>query len=396
MSLAQVLMEARERLKTVTEEEEKDEFESDDGNAKITQTVDTPIDVDTMADLVDLSDKEGDPDYTFSDASDDEQANKKLVNEAKGKLPPWLKKKAGKKLKEEDDKKSDDDEDEKKTAKKVEESTKDDEKEEVAEGVIRKKISALKLKNEDVKAANQVQDLFKEETGLSAEFIQKATNLFETAIAVETNKRIDEVGKLVVEDYKKMRDRLESKVNRNVSKYLSVVVEDWKTENKKALKKTARAEIAESVLKGVLKVFEENYIKLDESKVNIVEALNKKIGEVSAYNKRLTKRYADLKEQNEYLLKQKIIMESHKDLTDNDREKLLSLSEAIDFNDEDSFKDTVKGLRSLYIGKKPLTEGTTKTNEFDTTSEVEMLTEENSNSSNFMDSYLKKYGGSNR
>ena len=101
---------------------------------------------------------------------------------------------------------------------------------------------------------------------LSEEFKQKAATIFETAIKAKVK---EESQRLQGEYETKLKEDTETQKAELVEKvdsYLNYVVEEWMQENKIAIERGIKGEIAEDFIGGLKKLFEDHYIDVPDEK----------------------------------------------------------------------------------------------------------------------------------
>ena len=115
------------------------------------------------------------------------------------------------------------------------------------------------------------------DSDLSEEFKQKAATIFEAAIKAkvkEESQRLQgEYETKLAEDTETHKAELVEKVD----SYLNYVVEEWMQENKIAIERGIKGEIAEDFIGGLKKLFEDHYIDVPDEKYNVLEDQASKI-----------------------------------------------------------------------------------------------------------------------
>jgi hypothetical protein len=102
-------------------------------------------------------------------------------------------------------------------------------------------------------------------------------------------------------------------------------------------------------LKGL---FEENYIEVPESKVDLVDDLADTVEELEESLNSVTAQAIELSEELEGYKRDAIIRESARDLAATQVEKLKSLVEDVDFEDEETFAQKVATIKESYFKKE--------------------------------------------
>ena len=190
------------------------------------------------------------------------------------------------------------------------------------------------------------------DSDLSEEFKQKAATIFEAAIKAKVK---EESQRLQGEYETKLKEDTEThkaELVEKVDSYLNYVVEEWMQENKIAIERGIKGEIAEDFIGGLKKLFEDHYIDVPDEKYNVledqaskIEDLEKKLNEEIEKNVKLNKDNGELK-------KEDIIKASSEDLTDVEAEKFNKLAEEVEYSNEEDFTNKVKTIKESYFGKK--------------------------------------------
>jgi hypothetical protein len=196
---------------------------------------------------------------------------------------------------------------------------------------------------------------------LSEGFQTKAATIFEAAI----NERISEIEENLIEQYQNNLDENIEKVTTDLSEklddYLSYVVEQWMEENTIAVENGIRTDVAENFISGLKVLFENCYIDVPESKYDLVDELTTTKEELETQLNEALQVNIDL---NSEILHQRvgeIFHEESNGLTDVEVEKLASLSEGIEFEDENQYRDKISILKESYFSDDPIMTEETET-----------------------------------
>ena len=188
---------------------------------------------------------------------------------------------------------------------------------------------------------------------LSEEFKEKAKTIFEAAVVSKLNEELERMH----EDYAKALDKeietVKTELAEKVDDYLSYAVTQWMDKNSLQVEAGIKAELGESVLTGLKKVFVENYIELPDEKVDLVDDLQGQLNKMeSKLNESIEENVGLSKKVGGYI-KNGIVTEIAEGLSLSQKEKLVSLAEAVEFENEESFKAKVSTLRESYFSTKP-------------------------------------------
>jgi hypothetical protein len=198
--------------------------------------------------------------------------------------------------------------------------------------------------------------LVAEEATLSDDFKAKTAVIFESALKT---KLAEEVARIETAYEEKLEAELITQREEFVEKvdsYLNYVVEQWMEENKIAIHQGLRTEIAENFMNSLQSLFVESYIDVPESKIDLVDDLADQVEELEEQLYKTTKDAIKLSEEVEGLKRSAIIAEASSDLAVTQAEKLNSLVEALDFEDEDTFAQKVATVKESYFTETHSTE----------------------------------------
>jgi hypothetical protein len=230
----------------------------------------------------------------------------------------------------------------------------------------RKKISAaIEKQNEEVELeetpvvkeqlavdSSDITQLVESEAGLTEEFKEKATLIFETAV----RSKVAEAEATLKEEYAtRLTEEVESIHEDLVEKidgYLTYAVESWVADNKVAVESTLRTEIAENFITSLKSVFVENYIDVPEGKTDMVAEMETKLSETQEQAAKLERIAESLAEKVETLSRANVLAETTRDLADTQVAKLQALSEDVEYVDTDSFRKKIETLKEFYINSR--------------------------------------------
>ena len=237
----------------------------------------------------------------------------------------------------------------------------------------------------EIDVSEHVDALMSNEGDLSEEFKRKAATVFEAAVK---SKIRDEVARLENEYKSELDESIKTtkeELSEKVDTYLNYVVEEWMKENELAIERGLKGEIAEDFISGLKTLFEDHYVDIPDEKYDVLEAQSDKITELEKKLNEEMGKVIDLKNSNSTLVKEQVISATTTDLTDTEIEKFKSLTEDVEFTDEDSFKEKLDTLKESYFPK-------TKPVETKTVNDVETGTAQDIDTTGSMASYMKAIG----
>jgi len=209
------------------------------------------------------------------------------------------------------------------------------------------------------------------EATLSEEFKEKTAIIFEAAIKSKLAEEIDRLEEKYNEELEAEIESTKSDLVEKVDSYLNYVVENWMEENKVAIQTGLRTEIAEDFMNNLKDLFTESYIEVPESKVDLVDELAETVEELEEKLNSQTGQAIAMAEELEAFKRDAIIREASRDLAETQVEKLKSLVEDVDFDDEETFAKKVATVKESYFSKTTTAESA----DFDTEDESDDVVE---------------------
>ena len=214
---------------------------------------------------------------------------------------------------------------------------------EVDEEVLENHIKEIDVSS-DVKALVDGEDL-------SEEFKEKAATIFEAAVKSKTRTELVRIIENRQADMAVEIDEYKDTLSEKVDQYLDYVVEEWMKENELAIERGLKGEIAEDFISGLKQLFEDHYIDVPDEKYNVLEAQSEKIAELEEQLNGIMEQNIEMKTANSDLVREQVVLEAASELTDTQFEKFKSLTEEIDFKDQDTFREKLDTLKESYFPK---------------------------------------------
>ena len=184
---------------------------------------------------------------------------------------------------------------------------------------------------------------------LSEEFQEKAKTIFEAAI----NSRVAAIKESLEKDAEAVLaeeiETVKTELNERVDSYLEYVADEWFTENQLAVEQGLKTEMSESFLTGMKSLFEEHYVTIPEEKYDVLESMVEKLDDMeSKLNEQIVKNVSLNSRLAESVADG--ILESVSDgLAATQKEKLASLSESVEFESEESYREKLETLKESYF-----------------------------------------------
>ena len=219
------------------------------------------------------------------------------------------------------------------------------------------KVKNKKKKMEEALSIEEDVDALLAGEQLSEEFREKAKLIFEAAI----NSKIVEIYESLEAHYESQLleevEAMKGQLVERVDSYLEYVADEWLQENALVVEQGLKTEMTESFLQGMKGLFEDHYVSIPEEKYDVLESMVDKLDEMEsklneqiernvALNKRLAESVADV-----------ILSDISEGLALSQKDKLASLSENVEFESEEDYREKLTTLREAYF---PRTVGTQK------------------------------------
>ena len=187
---------------------------------------------------------------------------------------------------------------------------------------------------------------------LSEEFKQKAATIFEAAINSKVKAEQERLQSEYDTKFEEEISKSKSELTEKVDSYLNYVVEEWMKENKLALERGIKGEIAEDFIGGLKKLFEDHYIDVPDEKYDVLEDQASKIEDLEKKLNEEIEKNVEMNKVNGTYKRQEIIDEHSKDLADTAKEKFDSLVEGVEYSSEEDFAQKVKTIKESYFEQK--------------------------------------------
>jgi len=214
--------------------------------------------------------------------------------------------------------------------------------------------------------------LVAEEATLSDEFKAKAETIFEAAIKSKLSAEIDRLEEKYNEELSEEIATTKADLVEKVDSYLNYVVEQWMEDNKVAVQAGLRTEIAEKFMNSLKDLFVESYIDVPESKVDLVDELAEEVDELETKLNESTAKQIQMTEELEQFKRYEVIREHARGLAETEVEKLVKLTQDIDYVSEETFAEKVATIKESYFKKAVASENSTDLIEEEAEDEVEV------------------------
>jgi len=213
------------------------------------------------------------------------------------------------------------------------------------------------IKAEDIKidVKDDVEALVQGEEGLSEEFKQKASTIFEAAVQAkvieQVNSKMAELETQLKSDQSSISEEFTKELTEKVDGYLTYIVEEWMKENELAIERGIRTELVEDFMSGLRTLFTEHYIDIPEEKVDMVDDLFTKVEDLETSLDEEINRGVELQKELSQFKKDDVLRDATKDLADTETEKISKLAEGIEYENEEQYTEKLNVLKESYFPK---------------------------------------------
>ena len=186
---------------------------------------------------------------------------------------------------------------------------------------------------------------------LTEEFRDKAKLIFEAAVTSKLNEEVALMNEAYEQAFEEAVAELKTEMSEQIDSYLTFVAEKWVEENALAIDNGIKTEIAENLMHGLRNLFTENHLDVPEEQFEIVnemteqlDVMEEKLNEQIDLNVEMHKKLGGY-------IKNGIVSEVSVGLDETQKDKLQSLSEGVEFTNEEDFREKVETLKESYFSR---------------------------------------------
>ena len=213
------------------------------------------------------------------------------------------------------------------------------------------KKEAVEQRIKEINVQEHVDALMSGEGDLSDDFKKKAATVFESAVKSKVRDEVTRLQENYDSELEEATKSVKSDLTEKVDTYLNYVVEEWMKENELAVERGLKGEIAEDFIAGLKQLFEDHYVDIPDEKYDVLQAQSDKIAELEEKVNKTLEESINFKKSNDELTRNKVISESTSDLADTEIEKFKELTQDVEFEGEDNFKEKLNTIKESYFPK---------------------------------------------
>ena len=187
---------------------------------------------------------------------------------------------------------------------------------------------------------------------LSEEFRVKAATIFEAAVTSRVNDEVKSLQEAFEESLTEEVEKIKTDLAEKVDDYVSYATKQWIEENALAVEHGIKNEMAESFFKGLKALYVEHNFTVPEEKFNLLDGMTGELDEMEKkLNEQIDTNIALQKQIGEYS-KMEIVNDAAAGLAETQKEKLASLAEGVEFENEEDFRKKIETIKESYFTRK--------------------------------------------
>ena len=187
---------------------------------------------------------------------------------------------------------------------------------------------------------------------LSEEFRVKAATIFEAAVTARVNEESKALQEAFEESLTEEVEKIKTDLAEKVDDYVSYATKQWIEENALAVEHGIKNEMAESFFNGLKDLYVEHNFSVPEEKFNLLDGMTGELDEMETkLNEQIDTNIALQKRIGEYS-KMEIVNDAATGLAETQKEKLASLAEGVEFENEEDFRNKIETIKESYFTRK--------------------------------------------
>tara|TARA_B100001057_G_scaffold440239_1_gene474002 strand:- start:1533 stop:2564 length:1032 start_codon:yes stop_codon:yes gene_type:complete len=187
---------------------------------------------------------------------------------------------------------------------------------------------------------------------LSEEFRNRAATIFEAVVTAKVNDEVKALQEAFEESLTEEVEKIKTELAEKVDDYLSYAAENWMKENTLQVEHGIKTEMSESFFNGLKSLFLEHNFSVPEEKFNLLDGMVGELDDMEAKLNETIETNVALNKQIGDFIKMEIVYECATGLAETQKEKLASLAEGVEFENEADFRKKVETIKESYFTRK--------------------------------------------
>jgi len=188
----------------------------------------------------------------------------------------------------------------------------------------------------------------------SEDFKFKAATIFEAAVKAKVVEQVEKFEGVYEEKLAAATAELKESMETRVDAHLDYVSEQWVKENQLAIDSGLRNEITEEFITGLKNLFTESYIEIPDDKYDVLEGMTSELDEMETKLNEQIETNVELNKKLGTYIKNGIVSDVSEGLAHTQKEKFASLTEGVEFDSEESFREKVETIKENYFPKSQI------------------------------------------
>ncbi|AGN11963.1 head scaffolding protein [Prochlorococcus phage P-SSM3] len=187
---------------------------------------------------------------------------------------------------------------------------------------------------------------------LSEEFRVKAATIFEAAVTSRVNEETKALQEAFEESLTEEVEKIKTDLAEKVDDYVSYATKQWIEDNALAVEHGIKNEMAESFFNGLKDLYTEHNFTVPEEKFNLLDGMAGELDEMETkLNEQIDTNIALQKRIGDYT-RMEIVNDAATGLAETQKEKLASLAEGVEFENEEDFRNKIETIKESYFTRK--------------------------------------------
>lgn len=187
---------------------------------------------------------------------------------------------------------------------------------------------------------------------MTPEVEKKIKDALDLSISEKVSVKTKEIEKKLEEDMQKEIDEKVKDIKEKLNTYIEMANEEIINENLSNIQSKTKIELAEKIISGVTTVLKENDMTIAIEQKDMIKVLEDEVEKLGKDLNEAIKEISESKKQSFEHEKAIVFLESTKDITDTQKEKLMDMLENVVVEDIDEFKEKLETGMSIITEKK--------------------------------------------
>jgi hypothetical protein len=198
---------------------------------------------------------------------------------------------------------------------------------------------------EDKKAVEEAKEKLFQDEEFSEAFKVKTAAIFEEVLSARIKAYRSKIKTQMVEQLNEKTEEIRTDLTEKVNGHLDLVVENWVKTHEVALENALKNQLVEEFITGLKSLFEEHYIEIPDSKVDVIAEMANKVTSLEGKLNEQIETNVALQGKIRLAEKTEVFNEVAKGLAATQVEKLRSLAETVEYQSQEQYKKALTTLK---------------------------------------------------